>query len=81
MCQISLSPQAARFFRRLPVEIQERVRAKFKDVALDPFRFLEHYEGDGHKLRIGEYRALVDVDQVRKMIFVRVFDKRGRIYK
>ena len=81
MYQISFSRQAARFFRRLPADIQERVRAKFKDVASDPFRFLEHYEGDGHKLRIGECRALVDVDQPRKVIFVRVFDKRGRIYK
>jgi len=41
---------------------------------------LEHYEGQGYKLRIGDYRALIDVDNQRKILFVRVFDKRGRIY-
>ena len=29
----------------------------------NPFRFLEHYEGDDvYKLRIGDYRALIDID-------------------
>jgi len=47
----------------------------------EPFRFLEHYEGDCHKLRIGDYRALIDIDTSRKIIFVRVLDHRSRIYE
>ena len=79
--QIKFSDQAAKFFKKSPRELQERIRAKFREVANDPFRFLEHYEGDYYKLRIGDYRALIDVDFDRKILFVRVFDKRGRIYK
>ncbi|MEK6924670.1 MAG: hypothetical protein AABW71_00345 [Nanoarchaeota archaeon] len=48
---------------------------------MDPFRFLEHFEGEDYKLRIGDYRMLIDIDFKRKILFVRVFDKRGRIYK
>jgi len=79
--QIKFSNQAAKFFKKLPRELQERIRAKFRGVANDPFRFLEHYEGDYYKLRIGDYRALIDIDFEKKIFSVRVFDKRGRIYK
>ena len=81
MYDVRLSPQATKFFRKLPANIQERIREKFKDVSQDPFRYIEHYEGDHHKIRIGDYRALVDIDQAHTILWVRVFDKRGRIYK
>ena len=79
--EVKFSNQAAKFIRNLDFNIKERIKEKFKEVAIDPFRFLEHYEGQGHKLRIGDYRGLIDVDFQRKILFVRVFDKRGRIYK
>jgi mRNA interferase RelE/StbE len=81
MYEVKFSSQAKKFFKRLPKDIQERIKDKFREVAKDPFHFLEHYEGQGYKLRIGDYRALIDVDNERKILFVRVFDKRGRIYK
>jgi mRNA-degrading endonuclease RelE of RelBE toxin-antitoxin system len=60
-------------------------QVKFSNQAKKFFRKLpanlEHYEGDLNKIRIGKLRALVDVDNSRKIIFVRVFDMRGRIYK
>jgi mRNA-degrading endonuclease RelE of RelBE toxin-antitoxin system len=78
---VRFSPQATKFFRKLPVAIQQRIRTKFTEVSKDPFRYIEHYEGDHYKIRIGDYRALVDIDQTRAILWVRVFDKRGRIYK
>ena len=79
---VEFSPQATRFFRKLPKDIQERIKNKFKEVAEEPFHYLEHYEGaDSYKLRIGDYRALIDVDFENKILLVRVLDLRGRIYK
>ena len=78
--QIEFSKQATKFIRKLPKDIKERIKRKFKEVSEDPFRYLEHYEGDNcHKLRIGDFRALMDISN--NILFVRVFDKRGRIYK
>ena len=54
---------------------------KLKDIEENPFRYLEHYEGKGYKLRIGYYRALIDVDFNEKILKVRILDKRGRVYK
>jgi mRNA interferase RelE/StbE len=78
--KIKFSKQATKFIRNLPNDIKERIKKKFKEVSEDPFRYLEHYEGDDcYKLRIGNFRALIDVDN--DTLFVRIFDKRGRIYK
>lgn len=79
--QIKFSKQATKFFRKLPQDIQKRVKSKFNEVSQDPSRFLEHYEGDYSKIRIGNLRALLDIDNKSRILFVRVFDKRGRIYK
>ena len=45
------------------------------------YRYIEHYEGEYYKIRIGDYRALIDIDFQRKILFVRILDKRGRVYK
>ena len=47
----------------------------------NPFRYIEHYEGKYYKIRIGDFRALIDIDFQRKILFVRIFDKRRRVYK
>ena len=78
---IKFSSQATKFIRKLEKKLKERIKNKFLEFSKNPFQFLEHYEGEGYKFRIGNYRALIDVDISNKNIFVRVFDKRGRIYK
>jgi mRNA-degrading endonuclease RelE of RelBE toxin-antitoxin system len=55
---------------------------KMKSIAQEPFRYLEHFAGnDLFKLRIGDYRALIDVDIEKKVLIVRVLDKRSRVYR
>ena len=78
---VKFSSQATKFLRKLPKETRERIKNKFREVSVDPFRFLEHFEGGDYKLRIGDYRSLIDIDFERKILFARVLDKRGRIYK
>ncbi|MBI2044998.1 type II toxin-antitoxin system RelE/ParE family toxin [Candidatus Pacearchaeota archaeon] len=79
--EIKFSTQATKFFRSLSQDVQERIKNKFNEISENPSRYLEHYEGDYDKIRIGKLRALVDVSNQQKTIFIRVFDKRGRIYK
>ena len=78
--ELSWHPKAAKFVEKLPTSTAERILAKFDEVLRDPFKYLEHFEGDYYKLRIGDYRALIDIDFDKKILKVRVFDKRGRIY-
>ena len=79
--KISWHPRAENSLNKLQKDVSERIVNKLDEVAEDLFRYLEHFEGSGYKLRIGDYRALIDVDFEKKILFVRVLDKRGRVYK
>jgi mRNA interferase RelE/StbE len=78
---IRLTPKVRKFIDKQPSDISDRIKKKLESLKSNPYRFLEHYEGaDYHKLRIGDYRALIDVDMARGIIFVRFIDHRSRIY-
>ncbi len=80
--EIILDPQANKFLDKLEKNIALRIINKLDEVKKDPFRYLEHYEGDyDYKLRVGDYRVLIDVDFIRGILFFRIIDKRGRVYK
>jgi len=80
--EVLFSRKAGKFFQKLPKELREHVRSRFAELAKDPWHFLEHHEGDDfYKFRIGGYRALINVDLKGRLLLVRIFDNRGRIYK
>ena len=71
-----------RFVAKLPSEIARRIVSKVNSIKDSPFHFLEHHEGaDFYKLRIGDYRVLVDVDTAEKIIYLRVLGHRRNIYQ
>ena len=74
-------PKVRKFLRKLPTDISKRIVLKMQEASKEPFRYLEHYEGrDYYKLRVADYRMLIDVDLKNKVLFVQVLDHRGRIY-
>jgi mRNA interferase RelE/StbE len=80
--RVKLSPKANKFLNKCEKDLSERIKKKLRLLKEDPFHYLEHYEGqDYYKLRVGDYRALVDVDQSRNKVFVRIIDHRSKIYK
>ncbi len=82
MFSVKLHPKVSRFLEKCDKILSRRVKAKLKEVKEDPFAYLEHYEGDDfYKLRIGEYRALIDVDTSDGILYVQYLDHRKRIYK
>lgn len=80
--KVILHPNVVKYIRKLPTLISDRIKKKLKLVEENPFHFLEHYEAeDIYKLRIGDYRALIDVDKEKRLLIVRVLNHRKRIYK
>ncbi len=79
--KIELGPRAKKAIIKLPQEISLRIIKKLRQLEENPFHYLEHYEGDGYKFRIGNYRALIDADIENNVLTVRILDKRGQIYK
>lgn len=79
--EVKLHPQAVGFLNSCLPEIRDRIKKKLQILQENPFHYLEHFEGDYYKLRIGDYRALIDVDFKLKVIKVQVLDHRKRVYK
>lgn len=74
--------KASNYLAKVQQDIAVRIHEKIVSIAENPFRYLEHFSGkELYKLRIGDYRALIDVDKKRNILFVRVIDKRSRVYK
>lgn len=80
--QVKLHPQVSKFISKQQNDLSERIRNKLRLLEIEPFRYLERFEGqDFYKFRIGDYRALIDVDAERNIIFIRYLDHRKKIYK
>lgn len=74
-------PKVRKFLQKLPKDLAKRIILKVKEVQENPFHYLEHYEGNSYyKLRIGDYRMLVDVDLKNKVLFIQVIGHRSNIY-
>lgn len=78
---VKLSNQSTKFLRKQDEHIRERIKAALQKLR-EPFQVVEHFESeDCYKFRIGDYRALVDIDIQNNIVWVRVIDNRGRIYQ
>ena len=79
---IKWRPKAVKELHKLPRDVAVRLVKKVDSLKENPMRFLEKLRGDpGFKLRVGDYRALIDVKEEEKIIAVRVVGHRKNIYK
>jgi mRNA interferase RelE/StbE len=66
---------------KLESKIKERIWNKLQQCKENPFRFLEHLEeSDGFKLRVGDYRVIVYIDNSAKTIQVLKVGHRKNVY-
>jgi len=80
--KIEWSKRADAELSKLPKDIAVRIIKKVDSIKSEPFQFLEHYEGeDVYKLRVGDYRALIDVDSSNKILKIQVVGHRKKVYK
>lgn len=74
--------KARDFMRTLESEIARRIFQKVDSIKDSPMRFLERLAGmKSYKLRIGDYRAIIDVDESRKLLEVRFVGHRKNVYR
>ena len=62
--------------------VRERLVRKLQQVAGDPGRYLTRLSSvDAYKLRVGDYRAIVDVDWDGKVVYVLTVGHRSTVYR
>ena len=75
-------PKVQKALRKLPKELAQRIVEKVGKLREEPFSYLEHYEGkDYYKLRIGNYRLLIEVDMDEKTLLIQILGHRKNVYK
>lgn len=81
MYEIRFEKNALDFLGKLEFNIKEMIWNKLQQCKDNPFHFLEHLEEiDGYKLRVGDYRLIMDVDVPNKILIVLKIGHRKNIY-
>jgi mRNA interferase RelE/StbE len=82
MYKLVFSKLALKQLNRLEKNIKDRIWEKLQLCKENPFRFLEHLEQiNGFKLRVGDYRLLIDVNNSAETIEILKLGHRKNIYK
>jgi len=68
--------------RSLESTIRKRIVKKVSTIANKPFRFVERLEGFPlFKLRVGDYRAILDIKSKEEQIIVVLVGHRSKVYQ
>ena len=71
MYEIIFSEKAARQLEKLPAEIQQRINSSLERIKIRPESHLKKLVGDpSWRLRVGDYRVIIDIDQGKLQILV-----------
>ncbi len=82
MFSIEFSKEAQKNFNKLPDSDAKIIAKKIDGLKQNPFRSLKRLQGNKlWRLRIGDYRAIVDVIVSNNKIVVVRIGKRSRVYK
>ncbi|VVB88773.1 ParE toxin of type II toxin-antitoxin system, parDE [uncultured archaeon] len=79
--EIIFSDKAFRQLGKLERNLQERIIAVLERVRIRPEAYVTKLVGDpGYKLRVGDYRVIMDIDNKRLKILVLKVGHRKNIY-
>lgn len=83
MAETEISEQAADWLRDAEPDVRGRIMKKFREIEDFPEHYLKRLSGSPYyRLRIGDYRAIIDWkrDEDPEALFVRDIDHRRNVY-
>ncbi len=81
MYEVVFSDKAERQLRKLERSIQERVIAVLERIRMRPESYVDKLVGEpGYKIRVGDYRAILDVGNENMRIIILKVGHRKNIY-
>lgn len=81
MYVIEFTQTAEKQFDKLPKEIQKRIINVLERIKIRPFHFVKRKEGSPYFImRIGDYRAILDIRQESLIIYILEIGHRKNIY-
>ena len=81
MHSVEYTKTAQRQIEKFPLEIHERILATIERSRIRPEQHFERLSGEPlYKLRVGDYRVILDIQDVKLLILVIEVGHRKRIY-
>jgi mRNA interferase RelE/StbE len=79
---VEFTELAAGKFRKLDRSVRDRIAKKLRETAEDPRRFLTRLASvEAFRLRVGDYRIIVDIDWDHEIIHVLTLGHRSTVYR
>ena len=80
--EIIFSDKAFKQLKKLEPDTQERIIKVLERIRIRPDKFVTKIVGDsGFRLRVGDYRVIVDIVKDKLLVLVIKIGHRSRIYK
>jgi mRNA interferase RelE/StbE len=80
--EIIFSENALTQLKKLEHSIQERIIKSLERIRIRPEAYVTKLVGDpGYRLRVGDYRVIMDIDKERLLILVITIGHRKNIYQ
>jgi len=80
--QIIWDTQSKDFLKKLENKEAQRIIKKVNSISVNPMRYLDTLvQIDAYKLRVGDYRILIDLDNEHKFMNIVFIGHRKNIYK
>ncbi len=77
---VLLDPKAARTLKKLQRSIGDRIRTALAELAENPEKGEQLKSSQYWKLRVGDYRAIYEIDQASKCVIVVYVGHRKNVY-
>ena len=82
MYDVLFTNKALKQLKKLEEKIQKRIISVLERIKIRPEHYITKLVGDtGYKLRVGDYRVIVDIDNDKLIILVLKVSHRKSIYK
>lgn len=82
--EVKFSKGAKKQFRKLPLDIQERIQTKINDLAIEPrpngVKKLQ-VDDNSYRVRVGDYRVIYELNDDVLIVTVIKIGHRSEIYK
>jgi len=80
--EIVFSQKAKKQLFKLEKSIQERIISALERIRIRPQSYITKLVGDpGYKLRVGDYRVIMDIDKSKLLVLVIKIGHRKNIYE
>jgi len=80
--EIIFTDTSRKQFKKLEKDIQERIIKALERIRIRPEAYVKKLVGDpGYRLRVGEYRVIIDIKKEKLVILVIKIGHRKNIYK